>query len=235
MKNFRAKSGPFRERPFYELREIERICEEALSQVGLLPSDPSPIRIERFVEKYFRVTPTYEDMDKGVLGFTEFGLKGVQAIVVARALDEEGTKPAERRVRSTLAHESGHGLLHAHLFALAQQNKPLFGDFTKPNSPKVLCRDIPNASATQLSGYKDRWWEYQANRAIGAFLLPRALVEKAVDGLLSSSGLLGTKILESSRLDPAAKVLADTFDVNPVVARIRLQEMYPQGDQQLHL
>ena len=37
MKNFRAKSGPFRERPHYELREIERICEEALSQVELLP------------------------------------------------------------------------------------------------------------------------------------------------------------------------------------------------------
>jgi hypothetical protein len=27
----------------------------------------------------------------------------------------------ERRVRSTLAHEAGHGLLHAHLFVLAPQ------------------------------------------------------------------------------------------------------------------
>lgn len=235
MKNFRAKGGPFHERPFYELREIEGICEDALSQVALLPSDPSPIRIERFVEKYFRVTPTYEDLDEGVLGFTEFGLKGVQAIVVARALDEDGTRPAERRIRTTLAHESGHGLLHAHLFALGHQSKPLFGDFTKPNSPKVLCRDIPNASAAHLSGYDNRWWEYQANRAIGAFLLPRTLVKKAVDPLLSNSGLLGAKILDSSHLDPAAKLLADTFDVNPVVARIRLQEMYPQSDRQLHL
>jgi hypothetical protein len=235
MKNFRAKSGPFRERPYYELREIERICEEALSQVGLLPSDPSPVRIDRFVEKHFRVTPAYEDLDEGVLGFTQFGLKGVQAIVVARALDEDGTRPAERRIRTTLAHESGHGLLHAHLFVLGQESKPLFGDFTKPNSPKVLCRDIPNASAAQLSGYDKRWWEYQANRAIGALLLPRTLVEKAVDPLLSSSGLLGSKTLDSSHLDPATKLIADTFDVNPIVARIRLQEMYPQGSRQLHL
>jgi hypothetical protein len=235
MKNFRAQSGPFRERPFYELREIERICEDALRRVSLLPSDPSPIRIERFVEKYFRVTPAYEDLDDGVLGFTQFGPTGVQAIVVARALDEDGTKPAERRIRTTLAHEAGHGLLHAHLFTLAQQSKSLFGDFTKPNSPKVLCRDIPNASAAHLSGYDKRWWEYQANRAIGAFLLPRTLVEKAVDPLLSSSGLLGSKTLDASHFDPGAKLLADTFDVNPVVARIRLQEMYPHGGRQLHL
>lgn len=235
MKNYRAKSGPFRERPYYELREIERICEDGLNQVGLLPSDPSPIRIDRFIEKYFGVPPAYEDLDKGVLGFTQFGPKGVQAIVVARALDEDRTKPAERRIRSTLAHEAGHGLLHAHLFALDRESKPLFGDFTEPNSPRVLCRDIPNTSAGHLPDYDKRWWEYQANRAIGAFLLPRSLVESAIDPLLSSSGLLGTKTLNSSHVNPAARLLADTFDVNPIVARIRLQEMYPQGDRQLHL
>ena len=146
MKNFRPKSGPFQERPYYESHEIERICEDALRQVDLLPSSPSPIRIDRFIEKRFTVTPIYEDLDKGVLGFTEFGPKGVQSVVVARALDEEGTKPAERRIRTTLAHEAGHGLLHAHLFVLGKQSKPLFGDFTKSNAPKVLCRDIPNTS-----------------------------------------------------------------------------------------
>jgi hypothetical protein len=235
MKNFRAKIGPFRERPYYELREIEQICEEALRKVGLMPSDPGPIRIDRFVEKYFEVTPSYEDLDKGVLGFTEFGPKGVQAIVVARALDAEGTKPAERRIRTTLAHEAGHGLLHTHLFALDHQSKPLFGDFTKPNAPKVLCRDILNASAAHLPGYDQRWWEYQANRAIGAFLLPRALVQNAVAPLLSSSGLLEVKTLNAAHLEQAARLIADTFDVNRAVALIRVEEMYPQGDRQLHL
>jgi hypothetical protein len=170
-----------------------------------------------------------------VLGFTQFGPKGVQAIVVARALDEEGTKPAERRIRTTLAHESGHGLLHAHLFVLDQKSKPLFGDYTKPNTPKVLCRDIPNTSAAPLPGYDKRWWEYQANRAIGAFLLPRTVVESAVAPLLSTAGLLETKTLNAAHFDRAAKLLVDTFNVNRAVAVIRLQEMYPQGDRQLHL
>jgi hypothetical protein len=231
MKNFRPKSGPFEERPYYELQEIERICEDALRQVDLFPASPTPIRIDRFIEKRFGVTPVYEELDKGVLGFTEFGPKGVQSVVVARRLDEEGTKPAERRIRTTLAHEAGHGLLHAHLFVLAQQNKPLFGDFTKSNAPKILCRDVPNASLAHLPGYNNRWWEYQANRAIGALLLPRALVQSAIAHLLSTEGLTGFQALCASNLDPATKLLAETFDVNPIVGRIRLQEMYPQDDQ----
>src|SRR6266480_1646754 len=128
MRSYRPKSGPFQERPYYETQEIERICEDALREVDLLPSSPSPIRIDRFIEKHFGVTPVYEDLEKGVLGFTEFGPNAVQSVVVARTLDEEGTKPAERRIRATLAHEAGHGLLHAHLFVLGNQSKPLFGD-----------------------------------------------------------------------------------------------------------
>ena len=231
MKNFRPKSGPFEERPYYELHEIERMCEDALRQVDLLPTSPGPIRIDRFIEKRFGVTPVYEDLDGGVLGFTEFGPGGVQSVVVARTLDEEGTKPAERRIRTTLAHEAGHGLLHAHLFVLGKQSKPLFGDFTKSNAPKVLCRDIPNSSAAHSPGYNNRWWEYQANRAIGAFLLPRALVEAAIAPHLSVQGKMGLLTLPSGNLDRATTLLADTFDVNPVVASIRLQEMYPQSDQ----
>lgn len=234
MKTFRPKSGPFDERPYYEPHEIERICEDALRQVDLLPSSPSPIRIDRFIEKRFGVTHVYEDLDDGVLGFTEFGPKGVQAVVVARALDEDGTKPAERRIRTTLAHEGGHGLLHAHLFVIGRQSKPLFGDFRKADAPKVMCRDIPNTSVSYAAGYNNRWWEYQANRAIGALLLPRGLVEAAIASHLSAQGKLGHMTLPAAKLDHAIKLLADTFDVNPVVARIRLQEMYPQGDQ-LHL
>jgi hypothetical protein len=231
MKNFRPRSGPFQERPFYELHEIERICEEALSQLDLLPSLPAPIRIDRFIEKRFDVTIRYEDLGNGVLGFTEFGPKGVQAVVIARALDREGTKPAERRIRTTLAHEGGHGLLHAHLFALGRHSTPLFGDFTKSDTPKVLCRDIPNTSAAHLPGYDKRWWEYQANRAIGAFLLPRALVQTAIAPLLSVQGLMGIQTLRAPNLNRATALLADTFNVNPVVAQIRLQEMYPQTGQ----
>ena len=116
------------ERPHFQLREIEETCSSELRKVGLYPSAPEAIRVDRFIEKRFNVTPRYEDLPDGVLGFTRFGKGVVVEIVVSRALDEGGTKVAERRLRSTLAHEAGHGLLHAYLFALGEKPKSLFDD-----------------------------------------------------------------------------------------------------------
>ncbi len=131
MKTFRSKTGPFKERPYYTNEDIENICHDELRAVDLYPLSPSPIRIDRFVEKRFVVTVVYEELADGVLGFTKFGPKGVQGIVVARSLDDGGI-PSERRIRTTLAHEAGHGLLHAHLFLSVREEDSLFGDFSDP-------------------------------------------------------------------------------------------------------
>src|SRR5437879_1559256 len=139
MKTFRAKSGPFTEQPFYEAAEIEAICTDELRKLNLYPSEPAPVRIDRFIEKRFGIQPTYADLPTGLLGFTRFGKKGVEEIVVAKALDDEGTTPSERRLRSTLAHEGGHGLVHAHLFAFGTRPDTLFGDGLASEAPKILC------------------------------------------------------------------------------------------------
>src|SRR5260221_12434173 len=119
MKTVRSKAGPFISRPHFKLTEIEEICATELKAVDLYPSIPEPVRIDRFIEKRFKISHEYEDLPNGVLGFTKFGRRGVEAIVVARALDGDNSgKPAERRLRTTLAHEAGHGLLHTYLFAL---------------------------------------------------------------------------------------------------------------------
>jgi hypothetical protein len=56
MKTFRAKKGPFQERPFYSTQEIEQICVDELSAAGFLPARPEAVRIERFIEKRFGLT-----------------------------------------------------------------------------------------------------------------------------------------------------------------------------------
>ena len=117
MKTFKAKAGPFAERPFYTDSDVEIICSDELSKLGLLPDQPQPIRVDRFIEKRF-VRPSYEDLGEGILGLTKFSEKGVAEIVVSVRLDADGDKVSERRIRTTLAHEAGHGLLHTHLFAL---------------------------------------------------------------------------------------------------------------------
>jgi hypothetical protein len=232
MKTFRAKTGPFTERPHFEPVEIDRICIDELRKAGLYPASPQAIRIDRLVEKRFNVVPEYEDLPEGVLGYTRFSDKGVDAIVISAALDAGGGRVTERRVRSTLAHEAGHGLLHAYLFALAEKPFHLFDDDSQTGH-KILCRDVQGEE--RKKHYDGRWWEFQANRAMGGLLCPLLLVKEALKPYLTASGSLGATEIDEGRRDEAARALADIFDVNPVVARIRINEVFPAKTGQLFL
>ncbi len=231
MKSFRTKSGPFSERPHFEPGEIDRMCLDELRKADCLPATPEPIRIDRFIEKRFNVVPEYDDLPDGVLGYTRFSKQGVEAIVVAKALDTDGGKVAERRIRTTLAHEGGHGLLHAYLFAVEDAGASLFNSEPK-DKDKILCRDVQGESGRQ-GGYDGRWSEYQANRAIGGLLLPKKLVGMALQPYMAPAGSLGVPTLDQKRRGEAERALAEIFDVNPVVARLRIADLYPfvQGGQ----
>jgi hypothetical protein len=217
MRTYRTNAGPFAERSFYPDADVESICIDELSKLGLLPSQPEAIRIDRFIEKRF-VTPSYEDLGEGILGLTRFSKNGVSAVVVSSRLDAEGGKVSERRIRTTLGHEGGHGLLHTHLFVLGSEKKSLFGDFSDPSKPKVMCRD---------DHYSGQWWEVQANMAMGSLLMPRHLVEIAIEPYLTEQGLMGIKTLMSNDKWRAERELAEVFDVNPAVVRIRIVQLYP--------
>lgn len=230
MKTVRTKAGPFKERPYFELHDIELMCLHELQASNLYPTTPSPIRIDRFIEKRFKISHQYDDLPDGLLGFTKFGPDGVEAIIVSRALSDEGSQAAERRINTTLAHESGHGLMHAHLFALGKKPKGLFGD-DADETPEILCRNIPGTPARGKSSYDGRWWEFQANRAIGALLLPRPLVDEALKPYLIPKGMLGAYDLDRRHEDQAIATVSESFDVNPAVAKIRLDEMYPETPQ----
>jgi hypothetical protein len=225
MRHVKSRAGPFAERPYYDLAEIDRMCAEELYAADLYPSKPAPIRIERFIEKRFRVTPEYQDLGPGVLGFTCFGPKGVEAIIVSRALVDSGRLAAERRANTTLAHEAGHGLFHGYLFAL-EWNPSLFGEGV--DRTKILCRDGAMVGSSAQRGYDRRWWEYQANRAIGGLFMPRKLVATCLAGMVEDLGIGGQALPKRHRAN-AEHMLAETFDVNPAAARIRVSDLYPAG------
>src|SRR5665213_339864 len=223
MKTSKSKGGHLSERPYYTNSEIDRICRAQLEGVGLYPTSPEPVRIDRFIEKRFNLSISYDDLGPEILGLTKFGKSGVKEVVVARALEEENTTSGERRVRSTIAHEAGHCLLHAHLFTSTGQCS-LFPD-GESTVPKVLCRD--EGSSPLSKSYDGKWWEYQANRAIGGFLLPRELVIKSIPEFMVPRGLLGILAFDDTRAQAAGAHVAEVFNVNPVVARFRLSEIFP--------
>ena len=213
----------FSSKPLYlPASRIENICNDALRSVELLPETPSAIRIERLIEKKFGFSPEYAALPGGVLGYTVFGTGGPTRIVVDRGLADADSTVADRRISTTLAHEAGHCLFHAHLFAATQSSAELFTeDEDRLPALKILCRDEPSPS------YDGKWWEYQANAAIGPLLLPQELVIQAVQPFLECRGLLGLPTLADRARRPAELAIAETFNVNPIVSRIRLSQMFP--------
>ncbi|MGH9631359.1 MAG: ImmA/IrrE family metallo-endopeptidase [Bryobacteraceae bacterium] len=232
MKPFRSASGSSARQPYFTPAQIDGMCIDELRKQGMYPSSPQAIRIDRFVEKRFGLVPQYENLPDGVLGYTRFSKTGVDGIVISAALDAEGGKVAERRVRTTLAHEAGHGLLHSHLFALGEELLHLF-DADSHSDHQILCRDIHGEERRRA--YDGRWWEFQANRAMGGLLCPRPLVQDALKPYLVPSGSLGAVTLYEAHREIAARTLAEVFDVNPIVARIRINELYPAETGQLSL
>ena len=231
MKMFKMQSGPFKERPFYHDSDFESIARDALSSVDLLPTKPRPIRVDRFIEKRFGIVHNYEETPTGILGYTRFGSNGPLKVVVSRSLSEEGSRAAERRINSTLAHEAGHMLLHGHLFAMERREgwRPLFGEDIDEGRQTILCREDAVGVDLELTGvrrYDGRWWEFQANKVIGALLLPRRLVNEALTAFTIHPGRLGIPVLKDTQLEETVLHLVKTFDVNAPVARIRLQELF---------
>src|SRR5438045_831977 len=112
MKEFISREGPYRRRLVYETTEIDQICEDALRTIQLLPATPQPIKIDLFLEKYFEVRVIYEDLGEEILACTVFNRLGaVTGFILSSRIEDKETKSSQRRARSTLAHEGGHGLL----------------------------------------------------------------------------------------------------------------------------
>lgn len=214
---------------YFTEREIDQMCLEALEVSKCLPSQPEPIDIEFFVEKHFETNLDLgSDFGSDVLGWTLFGKKGeILMVGVSSSLSGDTTTVGQRRCRATVAHEAGHCLMHPILF-MEEETKNMMGNVDFREN-RILCRKEDFQGKT--GKYDGRWWELQANRAIGGLLLPRQLVRTSVEHLLISSGGLGLKILPPEHFNEAIDHVADTFEVNRQPAEIRLKSIFPEEDQ----
>jgi hypothetical protein len=180
MRKVPTPSGPLPFQLYFEdLGEIDEICLEALKSQSLLPSKPAPIRIERFVEKQFKTALQYEDLGPDNLGCTIFSSSGaVEAILISRFLEEQNTISARRRVRSTVAHEAGHGLLHGSLFVQSNSADLVTGP-VGTNMRRILCRSEDVLVDTPRS-YEGRWWEFHRHDRLFAWEFSPVFCDKLV-------------------------------------------------------
>ena len=211
--------------PYLELATIHQTCLDALQSVDLLPRRPEPIRIDRLIEKKFGIEPQYEDLPNGVLGYTKFADGIPTAVIVNKSLDRFDGSVDARRLRTTFAHEAGHCLLHAGLFSRKRFGPSLFPEQDGPSKPPFLCRHQNHRNGHKTKRPLSRFGrlEFQANRAMGALLLPKPLVEQVLEPFTDTNEL-GVAMVDSSRFEDVVRTLSRVFDVNPVVARICLED-----------
>lgn len=229
-----ADPCPFLSDPFLPEQRIEQACSTALVAAGLMPPEPAPVRIDRFVEKHFGITIQYADLQnrfgEGVMGACRFNRDGTVAeIFVEVTLGEDDSKIAGKRVRSTMAHEGGHGLFHGHLFAeVFRAEDDLKRGLVKVDrctgvtSDGFACRKIGEGGG----GRRYDWWEVQANRAMAALLLPRNLVDPFVREIMASPmpKLAGSGKRAVLSVTDVACMVADEFDVSITMAQFRIQK-----------
>jgi hypothetical protein len=209
--------------------EIDQMCEDALRDAKFLPDKPATIKIDQFIESYFKCNLDFgTDLGADVLGFTFFSPKGAPVLVGVSPTLCDGTQVNDRRVRTTLAHEAGHCLIHPILFMLDIDTSSLLGTNVDVKNRRILCRQQDFEGGKRYDG---RWWEFQANCAIGGFLLPKQLFRTACEKYLEPVGGLGLKAIPVARRETAAHELSDVFDVNPKVVSIRLNNFFPASSQ----
>jgi len=215
--------SPFGVYLHFKKDEVDGMCEDELRRSGLLPNSPSPINIELFIERHLGCALDYGDFGEGVLGVTAFDSTGKPTAVGLSAALDNGTSTGQHRLRSTAAHEAGHCILHPVLFMQALSQSLPFEN-VDPKARRILCRDRDFSGATT----RGRWWEFQANLAIGGFLVPKKLGLIVLSPFLREAGLLGLQILPAENRSNAAAALSEAFDVSKQVSQIRISEWFPE-------
>jgi hypothetical protein len=166
VKELRDRGGRLPYRLWYEEAEIESIAARELRRGGRPTLAGRPATdVEALLELHIGIVPEYTWLPRGVLGATEFTARGEVRLQVSAELSHRADRDpaAEKLLRSTLAHEAAHVLLHRALFL--KESLDIFGGLA---SRSELCR----AAGVPRPGYQGEWWEWQANRGMSALLMP---------------------------------------------------------------
>lgn len=218
-------TGRFDKRPHFELGYLDELCERTLLDylTSTLESIAWPVSTETIIKLVERDTEELDlftsmeefGLDDGVDGFTDYSGSSKPLVYINKRLYN---KPyLENRLRTTLAHEYGHVLLHGPLFRDDSPCKLL-------KSPDEWTRPVPR-TLSQRAKSKD-WMEWQANYAMGALLMPKAAVEELVTWYARKYGFSAPFGERTGHAMQLAEATSKHFLVSVEAASIRLKQMF---------
>lgn len=212
----------FRWRPWYDKGEIEHRCAEVMerflhARYGVVTYPVSTDDLTRVIEQEAEDLDLYADLPDSegaaVEGVTTFMVGRRPRVRISRALSLEPAR--EVRLRTTLAHELGHVILHNFVgdrddgLAIPRSDEP---DAGPCNSPIMA----------QGMGHVD-WMEWQAGYACGALLMPATVLRIVVQPVLERHGT-GLPV-GNAGFGPLLDCVQGHFLVSAAAAHMRLRRL----------
>jgi hypothetical protein len=217
-------TGRFPKRPYYEDGELDRLCEQVISDFLIdrygkvllpIPTEDLTVLIERDAEDLdlFADLSAEEGEAQGLTCFFP-GRK--PRVMIAKELSEQENR--ENRLRTTLAHEYGHVKCHAPLYD-AEVPASLFPElYEKKPSPKCYRDTIHGTGTTD-------WMEWQAGYTSGALLMPVSYLGRIVRDTQMRFGIYGVCHAGSAKGRALIELVSRSFAVSRDAARVRLGQL----------
>ena len=217
------RTGRFAYRPYYIRDEIDNRCEARVRRflsgrhgtvAFPLSTDDLTVLLEEEVDDLdmYADLSRFERDGQVVEGVTTFVAGGKPRVRIARYLAEEAWR--ETRLRTTLAHELGHVLLHGFAAHRAEQ-LALFGE---GEASTAAC----GAEALLGLGQVD-WMEWQAGYACGALLMPGMEVVATTRPLVEEVGR--AIYVGDNNARRLIRWVREKFLVSEAAARVRLLQL----------
>ena len=216
-------TGRFKERPFYQPKELDDECERIVTQflVEKTGSVLFPIETDHLtvlVDKMASDLDLYADLSENGLdveGVTEFAKGWLPSVAIAGALSEDDRRV--NRLRTTLTHELGHVRFHDGLFQTRLAAPDLFAPAARS---RVICKRDSMVDAP----FAD-WMEWQACYASGAFLMPKSALIGAVVAWRREKGVEAAISANDQRGQDLIEVVKTRFGTSAEAAKVRMMKL----------
>jgi hypothetical protein len=210
------RTGRFRERPYWESSELEEISDRTITgflreRYGFdripVPTEALTLLIERDAAD-LDLSANLSDQEHEVFGVTYFFSGKRPQVKILRELWEQSWRV--NRLRTTLAHEYGHVLLHAWLY-----DRP-----EAPPGPQTCYWRTMLPSMSTID-----WMEWQAGYVSGALLMPESFIRRAAEAYFQRRHI-GTPVPRDTREGAElAQRISLVFEVSPEAATVRLSQL----------
>lgn len=222
------RTGRFRWRPWYSREELDGLCEGRMRRFlrarhGLVSYPVSTDDLTLLIEQEADTLDLYADLSDlsreggEVEGVTAFVRGRRPRVRIARALSLDPRR--ETRLRTTLAHELGHVLLH-NVVGDRDDHLPFVPSDEADAVPIPCC-----TPATMLGMGRTDWMEWQAGYASGALLMPRMALRALACPSSEDVTAAGRAATGDGYSDHVARRVKEHFLVSEAAAQVRLRQL----------